>query len=156
MQIASLTIVVTIIGLFMAILFPLNYMLTWLNFWRSSSALIARFMGPTWGPSGADKTHVGPMLAPWTLLSGWFCKCAPPWMLPPLDFPFDIWIEQVTFGLLYVMFRSSTRTFYRGFPGFAIDCPYDVWCRRLTNCLLYIGPLFGNEVWNDSGFVSFA
>ena len=34
------------------------------------SALIARFMGPTWGPSGADRTQVGPMLAPWTLLSG--------------------------------------------------------------------------------------
>ena len=33
-------------------------------------ALIARFMGPTWGPSGADRTQVGPMLAPWTLLSG--------------------------------------------------------------------------------------
>ena len=32
--------------------------------------LIARFMGPTWGPSGANKTQVGPMLAPWTLLSG--------------------------------------------------------------------------------------
>ena len=32
--------------------------------------LIARFMGPTWGPSGADRTLVGPMLAPWTLLSG--------------------------------------------------------------------------------------
>ena len=31
--------------------------------------LIARFMGPTWGPSGADRTQVGPMLAPWTLLS---------------------------------------------------------------------------------------
>ena len=31
---------------------------------------IARFMGPTLGPSGADRTHVGPMLAPWTLLSG--------------------------------------------------------------------------------------
>ena len=27
-------------------------------------------MGPTWGPSGADRTQVGPMLAPWTLLSG--------------------------------------------------------------------------------------
>ena len=25
--------------------------------------LIARFMGPTWGPSGADRTQVGPMLA---------------------------------------------------------------------------------------------
>ena len=27
-------------------------------------------MGPTWGPPGADKTQVGPKLAPWTLLSG--------------------------------------------------------------------------------------
>ena len=34
-------------------------------------ALIARFMGPTWGPSGADRTQVGPMLALWTLLSVW-------------------------------------------------------------------------------------
>ena len=33
-------------------------------------SLIARFMGPTWGPSGADRTQVGPILAPWTLLSG--------------------------------------------------------------------------------------
>ena len=33
-------------------------------------SLIARFMAPTWGPSGADSTQVGPMLAPWTLLSG--------------------------------------------------------------------------------------
>ena len=32
--------------------------------------LIARFMGPTWGPSGAVRTQVGPMLAPWTMLSG--------------------------------------------------------------------------------------
>ena len=35
------------------------------------NALIARFMVPTWGPSGADRTQLGPMLAPWTLLSGW-------------------------------------------------------------------------------------
>ena len=33
--------------------------------------LIARSMGPTWGPSGANRTQVGPMLAPWTLLSGY-------------------------------------------------------------------------------------
>ena len=33
--------------------------------------LIARIMGPTWGPSGADRTQVGTMLAPWTLLSGY-------------------------------------------------------------------------------------
>ena len=37
--------------------------------WRDIP-LIARFMGPTWGPSGADRTQVGPMLASWTSLSG--------------------------------------------------------------------------------------
>ena len=35
-------------------------------------SLIVRLMGPTWGPSGADRTQVGPVLAPWTLLSGIF------------------------------------------------------------------------------------
>ena len=39
-----------------------------------STTLIARFMGPTWGPYGADRTQVGPMLAPWTLLSGYRCE----------------------------------------------------------------------------------
>ena len=34
------------------------------------TSLIARFTGPTWHPSGADRTKMGPMLAPWTLLSG--------------------------------------------------------------------------------------
>ena len=33
-------------------------------------SLKTRFMGPTWGPSGANRTQVGPMLATWTLLSG--------------------------------------------------------------------------------------
>ena len=41
-------------------------------------SLIARFMGSTWGPSGADRTQVCPMLAPWNLLSG---------MILPLVFP---------------------------------------------------------------------
>ena len=33
-------------------------------------SLITRFLEPTWGPSGAERTQVGPMLASWTLLSG--------------------------------------------------------------------------------------
>ena len=33
---------------------------------------IARFMGLTWGPSGTNRTQVGPILATWTLLSGIF------------------------------------------------------------------------------------
>ena len=37
-------------------------------------SLVARLMGPTWGPYGADRTQVGPMLSPWTLLSGIFCN----------------------------------------------------------------------------------
>ena len=32
-------------------------------------SLITRFMGPTWSQSGADRTQVNSMLAPWTLLS---------------------------------------------------------------------------------------
>ena len=35
--------------------------------------LIPRFTGPTWGPSGANRTQLGPMLAPWTLRSGSPC-----------------------------------------------------------------------------------
>ena len=34
---------------------------------------IANFMGPTWGPSGSCRPEMGPMLAPWTLLSGSLC-----------------------------------------------------------------------------------
>ena len=30
--------------------------------------------GVNMGPSGADRTQVGPMLAPWTLLSGKLCE----------------------------------------------------------------------------------
>ena len=49
------------------------------NYWGCNLpflwSLIARFMGPTWGPSWADMTQVGPMLAPWTLLSGAIVLC---------------------------------------------------------------------------------
>ena len=46
---------------------------------------IARFKGPTWGPPGAGRTQVGPMLGPWTLLSGplwkwlWRTNCGVIW-----------------------------------------------------------------------------
>ena len=31
----------------------------------------AKFMGPTWGPPGSYRPQIGPLLAPWTLLSGY-------------------------------------------------------------------------------------
>ena len=35
-------------------------------------AQITKFTGPIWGPPGSWRPQMGPMLAPWTLLSGWF------------------------------------------------------------------------------------
>ena len=43
----------------------LKYELNW------ATSQIAKFMGPTWGPPESCRPQVGPMLAPWTLLSGW-------------------------------------------------------------------------------------
>ena len=34
------------------------------------TSLIAKFMGPTWGPHGSCRPQMDPMLAPWTFLSG--------------------------------------------------------------------------------------
>ena len=36
----------------------------------SITSQIAKFMGPTWSPPGFCGSQMGPMLAPWTLLSG--------------------------------------------------------------------------------------
>ena len=54
-------------------------------------SLIARFMGPKWGLSGADRTQVGPMFAPRTLLSGMILQWSgwmlvPEWFLMSVDF----------------------------------------------------------------------
>ena len=44
----------------------------------AASRVIPWFMGLTFGPSGADRAQVGPMLAPWTLLSGLLSKTPVP------------------------------------------------------------------------------
>ena len=46
-----------------------------LCFFTPMTTQIARFIGPTWGPPGAARTQVGPMLATWTLISGHFVYC---------------------------------------------------------------------------------
>ena len=57
---------------------------TGVTFWKDVAgflliSLIARFMGPTWGPPGSCQPRVDPMLAPWTLLSG---ILKPVWNVP--------------------------------------------------------------------------
>ena len=37
---------------------------------------IAKFMGPTWGPTGSCRPQMSPMLAPWTLLLGMWINFA--------------------------------------------------------------------------------
>ena len=45
--------------------------LGWMIRGFNKGILIVMFMGPIWGPAGADRPQVGPMLAPWTLLPGY-------------------------------------------------------------------------------------
>ena len=55
--------------------FNKDVMFPWLSYLldgychSANSTQIARFMGPTWGPPGSCRPQMGPMLAPWTLLS---------------------------------------------------------------------------------------
>ena len=49
-----------------------------------ATTLVTRFMRSTWGPPGADRTQVGPMLAPWTLLSGIVWNGPPVIFITPL------------------------------------------------------------------------
>ena len=51
--------------------------------WNFSSIIsqIARFMGPSWGPPGSCRSQMSPMLAPWTLLSGFFVFAIQQWPL---------------------------------------------------------------------------
>ena len=47
-------------------------LLTYPRFWSlylMRGAQIAKFMGPTWGPPGSCRPQMGPVMAPWILLS---------------------------------------------------------------------------------------
>ena len=41
--------------------------------WGGEGPQIAKFMGPTWGPPGSRRPQMGPMLAPWTMLTKALC-----------------------------------------------------------------------------------
>ena len=47
----------------------------------SKRTQIAKFMGSTWGPPGSCRPQMGPMLTPWTLLSGKYIEIYPNSML---------------------------------------------------------------------------
>ena len=55
----------------------------------SVTSQITKFMGPTWGPAGSCRPQMGPMLAPWVLLSGMACG----WPVPSFVWLFILNIE---------------------------------------------------------------
>ena len=57
---------------------------------------LTKFMRPTWGPPGSCRSQMGPMLAPWTLLSGLALVDGTCWFRNNLgyliwDFPLNTW-----------------------------------------------------------------
>ena len=72
--------------------------------------LIARSLGQTWGPSGADRTQVGPMMTPWTLLS---------WMIsvPYKEYPKHFVIPQLgTYSIWQSDWVSTCREMFNCCP----------------------------------------
>ena len=80
--------------------------------WLVYHSQITRFMGPTWGQSGATRTQVGPMLAPWSLLSGplFTKKTSSYGYRDPHDKPKTVWRpSQVYNGNLYTDKTASSQ-----------------------------------------------
>ena len=84
-------------------------------------APIARFGRPTWGPPGADRTLVGPMLAPWTLLSG--CLSMHSGVL--------LWCSPIWEDITWI--NTETEAEYQSYAGSTKDNP----------CLALMGKLWG-------------
>ena len=66
--------------------------------------------------------------------------------------PFEYWIEHVTFGLPYAMFRFSSRIFYRGVPGFTTDFLHMLFwslVRDFSQKLFFLALVCTFCTWND-------
>ena len=69
-------------------------------------------MGPTWGPPGSCQPQVGPMLAPWTLLSGNVLgihvegDCG----MPPRSTVFSMALYVLCFSLQYLKLKHQLNT----------------------------------------------
>ena len=99
---ASVTTKTSAFGLGFCLLSPSGHVFhtAWETMIKSYSiSQIAKFMGPTWGPPGSCGPHMGPMLAPWTLLSGWLFGVQAPHVsktLPPMILTIIIKVVNIT------------------------------------------------------------
>ena len=100
-------------------------------FASQTTSQIARLMGPTWGPPGSCQPQMGPMLAPWTLLSEmlsvshdigtWFC-CVLLYQIPFMvgcisEIRAIIWMPQIA----QVLLKQPWRTWIKSVTLASID-----------------------------------
>ena len=74
-------------------------------------------MGPTWGPPGFCRPQMGPMLAPWTLLSGFCSSRRQETHRERLQRAWSVYAFRHTYGKLFHVMSSTQRvsafTYYR-------------------------------------------
>ena len=105
-----------------------------------SQSLIARFMGPIWSPSEADRTQMGPMWAPWTLLSGVsptaYGVIKPQWiehiLFSYICFLSRIWQHNCPFVRVICGFSTHTESPHTG-PVIRSFCYFDATLNKLLN-----------------------
>ena len=89
-------------------------------------------MGPTWGPPGSCRPQMGPMLAPWTLLSGNISKC------PTLCW--WRWFQIHLLGWKYIPYTRHRANLDR----YIFNLIYSTIIRILTKLTLCVVSLSGN------------
>ena len=95
-------------------------------------------MGPTWGPPGSCQPQMGPMLAPWTLLSGCFRNCN--------HFCVGTWIRSVRFNKIW--FKTTESLFYKQKPSWLINAPWYSHDKTMTcNHFSYYWPFVRWNHW---------
>ena len=117
------------------------------------TTVIARFMGQTWGPSGADRSQVGPILAPWTLLSGLVTSTLLLEMLNP-DMQIHNWAIKISLYMFPFVFQNPHMGKVDNFLAYMwtivvpLLCTWTVYCcsryflyKFIYNCILNISDL---------------
>ena len=111
---------------------------------RRETSLIARFMGPTWGPSGADRTQLDPMLTPWTLLSGLLRN-----QFRPQRHQTSHQSDGLTSSLIYSVFHFMTNFIWFYLHHVLDICDYLDICLPLYHCCISFGICFNKGFWID-------
>ena len=128
---------------------------------------IAKFMGPTWGSPGSCRTQIGPMLAPWTLLSGylWWVVCCGLW---PVCLQSIFHVESILFACITLSWtipiphpicNISNPFYYRNYSvwsvsncNLALDNIGNRWLQISTQCdLVKHSCHFAEDIFKTSG-----